>query len=58
MTKKDGEAEKLRAKDRKSKKNKAQQPTMRPLAFLGISSYRDERDARRKSEYGNSHLWW
>ena len=38
--------------------NKAQRPTMRPQAFLGISSYRDERDARRKSEYGNSHLWW
>ena len=35
--------------------NKAQRPTMRPHAFLGISSYRD---ARRKSEYGNSHLWW
>ena len=36
--------------------NKAQRPTMRPQAFLGISSYRDERDARRKSEYSNSHL--
>ena len=36
-------------------KNKAQRPTMRPQAFLGISSYRDVRDARRKSEYGNSY---
>ena len=38
--------------------NKAQRPTMRPHAFLGISSYRDARDERRKSENGNSHLWW
>ncbi len=37
-------------------RNKAQRPTMRPQAFLGISSYREVRDARRKSEYGNSHL--
>ena len=36
--------------------NKAQRPTMRPQAFLGISSYRDMRDARRKSEYGDSPL--
>ena len=31
-------------------------PTMHPHAFLGISSHRDARDARWKSEYGNSHL--
>ena len=40
------------------KLNKAQRPTMRPQAFLGISSYKEKRDAWRKSEYGNSHLWW
>ena len=34
----------------KKKKKKVQGPTMRPHAFLGISSYRDARDARRKSE--------
>ena len=36
--------------------NKAQRSTMRPQAFLSISSYTDVRDARGKSEYGNSHL--
>ena len=44
---------KKRKKKRKKKENKAQRPTMRPQAFLGISSH--VRDARRKSEYGNSH---
>ena len=38
------------------RKNKAQRPTMRPQELLGISSYRDMRDARRKSEYGDSPL--
>ena len=33
-------------------------PTMRPHAFLGISSYRDAGDSIRKPECGNNYLCW